>query len=76
MEFSSLTEIIAMGGHGPYVWSSYAVFCVVLLWLVYSPVRRYRALLKRVARHQQLAEQRSESARSNSVANDSINSAG
>jgi heme exporter protein D len=44
-QFHSLGEFLAMGGHGPYVWSAYGVAALVLVWLVVAPLRRCAALL-------------------------------
>jgi heme exporter protein D len=47
-QFQSLAEFLAMGGHGPYVWSAYGIAAVVLAWLVARPLRRRAAILKSV----------------------------
>lgn len=61
MQFDSLAEFIAMGGHGPYVWSVYAITTVVLVALVVAPLRRRRRFwaeqAMRLKREQQLAGQ-------------------
>lgn len=44
-----MNEFLAMGGYGAYVWSSYAIFLIVLLIDFISPWRR---------RHQVLTELR------------------
>ncbi len=44
--FDSLQAAWAMAGHGPYVWASYALFAVVLLALIVSPLTRQRRLLR------------------------------
>lgn len=36
MAFNSFSEFIAMGGHGLYVWASYAVAVGVILFNVFS----------------------------------------
>lgn len=41
MYFSSLQELLAMGGHGPYVWSAYAIGLGVMLGLAIVPWRRH-----------------------------------
>lgn len=55
-QFHSLGEFLAMGGHGPYVWSAYGVAVLVLVWLVVAPLRRCGTVLesvrKAVAREQ------------------------
>jgi heme exporter protein D len=43
-QFESFQDFIAMAGHGPYVWGSYAVSLAVMTWLVASPVIRKRQL--------------------------------
>lgn len=35
-----------MGGHGLYVWGSYGLFVVVLIWDLLVPVLRRRRLLR------------------------------
>lgn len=49
-QFHGVAEFLAMGGHGPYVWSAYGVALVVLVWLVARPLRRHAAILKSVRR--------------------------
>lgn len=39
-QFETMMEFLAMGGHGAYVWSAYAISIVVLVWLVVAPSRR------------------------------------
>lgn len=48
-QFESLAAFIAMGGHGPYVWISYAVTLLTLIWLVIAPIRGRRRLLKNLS---------------------------
>ena len=45
MAFESLSAFIAMEGHGPYVWTCYAVFFLCLVALMLQSLRRRRALL-------------------------------
>ncbi|MFA5493457.1 MAG: heme exporter protein CcmD [Porticoccaceae bacterium] len=52
-QFDSFAAFIAMGGHGPYVWMSYAITALILAWLVISPLlraRQLRAALRRQGR--------------------------
>lgn len=44
MHFDNVGELVAMAGHGPYVWSAYLVTLLVMAWLVVSPLRRKRRL--------------------------------
>lgn len=50
MSFASLSEFIAMGTHGPYVWTSYAISLVVLGLNVALPVLAHRRYLQDEAR--------------------------
>jgi len=50
--FDSLQDFLQMSGHGPYVWSAYAVSIAFMLWLVASPLRRRRQILADVQRQQ------------------------
>ena len=38
-------EFIHMGGYGAYVWTSYALAGVVLLWNIVSPLLRRREVM-------------------------------
>jgi heme exporter protein D len=51
-QFDSLSEFIQMGGHGTYVWVSYLITLLVLVWLVISPLHRKRKLMQDVIRQQ------------------------
>lgn len=44
--FESFSEFIAMAGHGPYVWTAYAICFVVLVAVLIVPVRAYRRQLR------------------------------
>lgn len=48
MQFSSLSELIQMGGQGLYVWSSYGITFLVIAINVLSPLLRQRALRKEI----------------------------
>lgn len=45
MSFDSFADFLAMGGHGLYVWSSYAIGLVVLLANVVSPIMTRKRLI-------------------------------
>ena len=49
MYFESIDAMIAMDGHGAFVWSAYAVTAVVVVLLLVLPVRRQRRSLKELA---------------------------
>lgn len=54
MQFDSLAALWDMNGHGPFVWSAYAIAAATLIALVWLPVQKQR----RFFRDQQLAERR------------------
>ena len=45
MYFDSVSSLIAMDGHGAFVWSAYGITAVVLVALLVAPVRRRRRLM-------------------------------
>lgn len=46
-------EFLHMGGHGPYIWYSYAAAAIVLGLNIIIPLRRFRALkLDNETRHE------------------------
>ncbi|MCG8613130.1 MAG: heme exporter protein CcmD [Pseudomonadales bacterium] len=49
MEFASLSEFLEMGGHGPYVWASYAVTIVIMIANIVSPILKRKAIIKKQA---------------------------
>ncbi|MDR5899170.1 heme exporter protein CcmD [Halomonas vilamensis] len=60
MAFNSIAEFIAMGGHAPYVWSSWGVtlFCIVALaWHARFERRQLMNSLKRRERRERAREQ-------------------
>ncbi len=55
-QFESLQDFWYMNGHGPYVWASYGIVALVLVYLVAAPIwrktrftRRERARLQRLS---------------------------
>ena len=50
MYFASFQDLLAMDGHGIYVWSAVIMSLLVLAWLIVAPMLSRRALLKEVAR--------------------------
>ncbi|UUY07213.1 heme exporter protein CcmD [Pseudomonas sp. J452] len=50
MSFSSFAEFIAMGIHGPYVWSAYGISLAVLALNVALPILARRRYLQDEAR--------------------------
>ena len=60
MYFDSLTDFLAMGDHGVYVWSAYGISLALLLsniWLALRSNRLTRARLARRATHQGTREE-------------------
>jgi heme exporter protein D len=49
MAFESISDFIAMGGYGFYVWLSYGLTFLVLLILVVNSVAKKNKILKNVA---------------------------
>jgi heme exporter protein D len=64
-QFESIADFIAMNGHGPYVWASYAITFAVLFFLVISPLLQKKAFVKQQQKQQKLS-------RSNDIADESI----
>lgn len=69
MAFESITALLTMGGHGPYVWTSYGAFLLVLsvlvvwsLWQRRQVIQQHRWRLRVDRVLQQNADDRQESA--------------
>ena len=52
---TAVAEWLAMGGHGPFVWSAYALSLAALLGICVAPLLRMRTVLRRLRRR--LAEE-------------------
>lgn len=57
MNFESFSAFLAMGGHGPYVWSCYGLTLAVLLFNGLAPGRRKRRFLREQGARQRRQEQ-------------------
>ena len=58
MYFDSFGAFLQMGTHGPYVWSAYGIFLLLVagnLWLARRSERRVREHLRRLQRRDQQA---------------------
>lgn len=55
MQFDSLSAFIAMGSHGPYVWTCYGVSALVMGLCIMAPRWRLRRI---IAREQRLMRRR------------------
>ena len=53
-QFTSLVDFMMMSGHGPYVWSCYAVTALGLLYLIVSPLRKRRRFIAQQRRQQHI----------------------
>ncbi len=53
-QFDTINDWFVMAGHGPYVWGSYGVTLVVLLYLVVSPLRKRKRLIAQQRRLQRI----------------------
>jgi len=56
MNFESFSAFLAMGGHGPYVWSCYGLTLAVLLFNGLAPGRRKRRFLREQGARQRRQE--------------------
>lgn len=45
MAFDSFSAFMAMEGHGPYVWGSYAVFALLLFGMMVWSVKRNQSVI-------------------------------
>lgn len=45
MYFDSFSALLAMDGHGGFVWSAYAITLLVIVLMVVIPIRRRRRVL-------------------------------
>ncbi|MBT5292488.1 MAG: heme exporter protein CcmD [Cellvibrionales bacterium] len=52
MYFSNLVELWNMAGHGPFVWSAYAISFIVLAAIIVIPAKHYRQQLKHIRQQQ------------------------
>ena len=52
MYFSNWHDMIQMGHHGFYVWSSYSVALIILTWNIVSPLRSKRQWIRYIQEHQ------------------------
>lgn len=50
MAFETFADFIAMGKHGPYVWSAYGITLVVVVANILAPVLRRKGLVDEIKR--------------------------
>jgi heme exporter protein D len=51
-----MSEFLAMGGHGPYVWAAYGITLAVVAWNLWSASALLRRALRRAARETAVEE--------------------
>lgn len=56
MAFDSFAAFIAMEGHGPYVWTCYGVFVLLMGWLAVWSLRQRKAVARAQLRQLQRLE--------------------
>jgi heme exporter protein D len=61
MAFDSLSAFLAMGGHGPYVWSAWGLTALLLVGVVVHARAERRALLRDLRRRARRERRRSAS---------------
>jgi len=44
--FESFSDFLAMGGHGLYVWLSFGLYAVLMLWLIIEPKMNLKKQVK------------------------------
>ncbi len=61
MRFENFADLVAMSGHGPYVWSAYAIAIVVLalnvVWPLVQKKRNLKALREEMQREEVMLNQ-------------------
>lgn len=62
MQFDSLQDFLAMGGYALYVWLSFGVSLLALVWVVIDSARTHKKLLRN-AREEQARQARIAAAR-------------
>ncbi|MBW7470334.1 heme exporter protein CcmD [Marinobacter sp. M216] len=58
MAFESLAAFLSMDGHGPYVWTCYGAFFVLMAVMMVWSVRRRRAVIESCRRRYESLESR------------------
>ncbi|MAT92099.1 MAG: heme exporter protein CcmD [Halioglobus sp.] len=66
MYFDSVEAMLAMEGHGVFVWSAYVVTAVVIALILLLPLRRQRRLLRELAADERRARAVAANARGSS----------
>ncbi|MCH8496882.1 MAG: heme exporter protein CcmD [Marinobacter sp.] len=61
MVFDSLQAFIAMGGHGPFIWTCYAAFLIVMVGLVFWSFQQRRQVIAQSLRQQRIEQRKAAS---------------
>ena len=61
-QFDSLGDFVAMAGHGPFVWVSYGVSLLVMIYLIVAPLLRARRQLRAIRTEPQRRRRRAPAA--------------
>lgn len=61
-QFETLMEFWVMKGHGPFVWSAYAITLIALIYLIWAPIKRKNTLLTQIKKRRALAQREAEKA--------------
>jgi len=56
-QFDSFADFIQMGGHGPYVWFSFGIVFITMLFFGFQPNWQLKKFVKEQRRLQQLQQQ-------------------
>ncbi|WP_318435297.1 heme exporter protein CcmD [Photobacterium leiognathi] len=60
MHFDSMSDFFAMGGYAAYVWSSFCISFIAMLWILFSSMATQRRLLgdikNKMAREERIKE--------------------
>ncbi|MCW8884080.1 MAG: heme exporter protein CcmD [Motiliproteus sp.] len=63
MHFESFSDLIEMGGHGPYVWTCYAIAATILIYNIVSPLLSKKQFFdeqtRRLKREQRISNSKS-----------------
>ncbi|MFT6388642.1 MAG: heme exporter protein D [Cellvibrionaceae bacterium] len=53
-QFEGLLDFLTMSGHGSYVWASYAVTLLALMFLIIIPIHQKKQLAIQIKRQQRI----------------------
>ncbi|MEY8213005.1 MAG: heme exporter protein CcmD [Colwellia sp.] len=53
MQFENISDFLAMGGYGFYVWLSFGISTILLLALIFSSISSHKQVIKNIAMRMQ-----------------------